>query len=110
VLNLSAFSAVKSFVFLQSLGVLAGLSPTSAEMTLAKMQRRQPPVYPLHWWIVRLCPPDKNVISADRSLASACHFGGKCAKSAKFVHFVHHLQHLQHSIKQKGRVYDSPLH
>jgi hypothetical protein len=61
----------------------AGTSHISAEMTLAKMQRRQHASNPLHWRIARLESPDKNVNSADRSLVSACHFGGSIANMHK---------------------------
>jgi hypothetical protein len=67
---------------------LAGLSPTTAEMTHPKMQRRHSPVYPLHWRIARLESPCKNVNSADRFLTFACHFGGKSAQIANFVQFL----------------------
>jgi hypothetical protein len=67
---------------LPNLALLAERSRITAEMTHPKMQRRMPPSHPLPWRIARLEPPTQNVNSADCSRASACHFGGKIAKSA----------------------------
>ena len=59
-----------------------------------KMQRRSHGSHPPHWRIQPSFPPVKNVNSADRSLTSACHFGGSCAKVAKIANFVQQKMHL----------------
>ena len=64
---------------------LAAISPTSAKVTLAKMQRRKHGSHPLHWREQPSFPPDKNVDSADISRSAAAHFGGNfaiCATNA----------------------------